>query len=75
MSDPSQFDYQLTRRYIRLLFGEEAGWQNDYGRHPVLAAATYARYESYIERVRAFCERKAKEETHLDSQKWLENQR
>jgi len=75
MSDPSRFDEQVTRAYLRRLFGEESGWQDDYGRHPVLAAAIYARYESNIERVRAFCEHQAKEKAYLDMQKWLESQR
>jgi hypothetical protein len=69
MSDPTRFDEKVTRAYLRRVFGEESGWQNDYGRHPVLAAAIYARYESNIERVRAFCERQAKEKAYPDFQK------
>jgi len=75
MSDPTRFDEKVTRAYLRRVFGEESGWQNDYGRHPVLAAKIYARYESNIERVTAFCERQAKEKAYLDFHKWLENQR
>ena len=82
MSDPTRFDEQVTRAYLRRVFGAEfkssywrTGWKDRYGRHPVLAAKIYARYESNIERVTAFCERQAKEKAYLDFQKWLENQR